>query len=131
MQGILSTRCSTCHTYMTWKKVHFMREDLYPDWSLAVFCDCGIVTDPEIRKAARADYDQQNANAIYAEQEANLKKSCPKWAEEIAHTEHAEIAEKKNIKNSVSADQQIGPFVGSSEQSEANQRRSLAGERRY
>jgi hypothetical protein len=87
MQGTLSPRCEKCNTHIAWKKVHFVREDLYPDWTLAVFCECGMVTDAAIRKAARADYDQRNANLIYAEQEANLKKSCPRWAQEAKKLE--------------------------------------------
>ena len=87
MQGTLSQRCSKCNTHIAWKKVHFVREDLYPDWMLSVYCDCGIVTDLDIWSAAWADYDQKNANAIYAEQEANLKKSCPRWAQEAKKLE--------------------------------------------
>jgi len=80
MRGTLSPRCAKCHTHITWEKVHFLREDLYPDWTILVYCDCGIVTDHEIHKAARADYDQKNANVIYAEQEENLRKACPNLA---------------------------------------------------
>lgn len=80
MEGTLSPRCGRCHEHITWKKCDFRREDGYPDWVLAVYCGCGLVTDPEIRRAARADYDAQLARQIQAEQEENLRKACPGWA---------------------------------------------------
>ena len=81
MEGTLSPRCEKCHAHPVWKKCDFRRDDGAPDWTLAVFCECGFITDPKIRAAARADYDEQLGQQIHAEQEANLKKACPKWAD--------------------------------------------------
>ncbi len=73
MSGAVETyiRCPVCLQKLTYCKVTFYRKGWF-DWRLDVWCGCGDVTDPALRKAVRDFYGEQLAREIATTQEAAL-----------------------------------------------------------
>jgi hypothetical protein len=52
LNGIFDIYCLDCHQLLGWRKVEFWREDMHPDWTVEVFCGCGLSTDGDLKRMA-------------------------------------------------------------------------------
>jgi len=78
MNGTLNIYCLECHQFVSWEKSQFYLDDCYPDWRLDVFCNCGMIDDPEILAIAREAYDLQLDAEIFNEQQNSLDAALTK-----------------------------------------------------
>lgn len=71
MEGTTDILCENCRSPIKWDRIGFIEDGIY-DWRLDIFCDCGEVKDPKIRKLIRYAYGDYIGNQIAKSQEAAL-----------------------------------------------------------
>jgi hypothetical protein len=72
MHGIFDFYCLDCHRLLEWRKVEFLREDMHPDWTVEVFCGCGLSTDEDLKRMAMEESKDRSFEELETAQQNAL-----------------------------------------------------------